>query len=435
MHTNYILDASVLLSDPQALFQWPSHCVHLPLAVVRELDRCKQAMGQTGHHARAASRHLEQLRCAGQLLRGVPRPGGGRLQVHADAKEAGLSGDEQILALAVQMRQSEEPCVVVSQDVNLRLQADVLGVSAEDYVSRRDSVADLYRGYAEIEVADKCLMNFRHSKGFASPCEGLHPNQYLLLRSAHCGKTVSMGRVSADGATIRPLMPPPRDLRMAPRNKEQHFLMDALLDPAIHLVTAIGRAGSGKTLLASAVGYYLTVVARRFRKMLVARPTVPMGRDIGFLPGEVADKLERWMHPIYDALQLVADTVPGNGNGGHGHKPMDGRRLMEASGCIEIEALTYLRGRSLHSHFFLADETQSITPLEAKTILTRAGSGTKIVMTGDLYQIDNPHMDSISNGLAQVVEAFRDSSLAAHVTLDRCLRSDLAEEASVRLAG
>jgi len=441
----FVLDTNILLHDPNAPLHFEDNTVLIPLAVVKELDNFKTEMTERGRSARTSIRLLDELRRKGNLSTGVKMENNGTLRVESDGKYDD-DADQQLLALAKRAHKSKAPTIVVTKDINLRIQADVAGVSAEDYETSKVEVDELYTGHRELEVDDRFLANFRSSTGFPVPVEGLNPNEYVLLSGVSKAKLTAMGRVSSDGTVIKPLIGTPRELNMVmPKNKEQHFLMDALLDPNISLVTVIGRAGSGKTLLSVAAGYYLTIMERKYMKMLVTRPTVPMGRDIGFLPGEISSKLDPWMQPIYDALDLIADALPHNRQQQNppkgkdrdrdrapqpqnGH--MDGKKLMETSSKIAIEPLTYIRGRSIHRQFLIADEAQSLTPLEIKTILTRAGPGTKVILTGDIYQIDNPYVDAMSNGLSHAVELFRKHGIAAHITLQKGVRSPLASLAS-----
>lgn len=428
---HYVLDTNVLIHDPKSIIHFEDNIVTIPIAVLKELDDFKGEQTERGRNARSAIRLLDDLSRDQDLSAGVRLPNQGVLRV--EAKGNNNDADQQVIEVASRLQQREKhPTIVVSKDVNLRVQAAAHGVKAEDYETGKVDVSDLYRGWREMEIDDALLQNFSASRGVPVPMEGLFPNEYLLLQSSSKSKMTAMGRVSTDGQTIRPLIKTPQQLGMiTPRNKEQHFLMDALLDSEISLVTIVGRAGSGKTLMAVGAGYYQTALQHTYMKMLVARPTVPMGRDIGFLPGEVSDKLDPWMQPVYDALDLIAfhsmrqqQKKKGDGS------ILDGKKLMELCGKIQVEPLTYIRGRSIHRQFVVVDETQSMTPLEIKTILTRAGPGTKIILTGDIYQIDNPYVDSMSNGLSHAVELFRKEGLAAHITLERGVRSELATRAS-----
>jgi PhoH-like ATPase len=249
------------------------------------------------------------------------------------------------------------------------------------------------------------------------------PNEYCTLLDETNPKRTVLSRVDATGTKLVPIL----DCRdgvwgIKPRNREQHFAFDALLDDRIKLVTLMGKAGTGKTLMAMAAGLKRTVLDREFRRVVVARPTVSMGREIGFLPGSLEEKLSPWMQPIHDALEMLSDL-----NMGHEHRRSND--LMR-SGSIVVEALSYIRGRSIASQFMVIDEAQNLTPLEVKTIVTRVGHGTKIVFTGDPYQIDNPYVDGSSNGFNYIISKFRNQALAAHIELQKGERSDLAELAA-----
>ena len=393
-----------------------------------------------GRNARVVTRSLDELRAAGSLAKGVKIKNDGMLSVICRGNHLD-NADAQILELSQQLlKESAEKnieCIVVTKDINLRIQCDVMGVPAEDYETGKADTEEIYSGHRAIDIDDACITNFHSSKGIPVPTNEntLNPNEYLVMCGKSNQKLAVLGRVTPNGQMIKPLIQTPRWLGMiSPRNKEQQFFMDALLDPDIALVTVAGRAGSGKTLIATAVGYYLTVVEKKFRKMLVARPTVTMGRDIGYLPGSANEKLVEWMRPVYDAFDLISDSstkVQKNKSNKDTEKAfVDGRKMMEGCPKIEIEPLTYIRGRSIHNQFVLLDESQNTDPNEMKTILTRAGMKTKIVCTGDIEQIDLPYLDAESNGLSDVIEAFKGSGLAAHITLEKCIRSDLADAAS-----
>ncbi len=430
MKKNYILDTNVLLHDPTAIQQFQDNTVVIPISVIEEIDRFKRDLSELGRNARHVSRMLDDLRSRGKLSDGIPLDQGGRLRVAiAPAQEiAGLrngGADNEIIRLALELKQREAParCVVVSKDINLRIKADGMGIDAEDYETDRVDINELYLGHSTLELPPEDLRAFREQGVIPYNGEARPPNEYLLLVDTADPQHTALGRLDPEGRQIISLIPAPRELSaVRPRNKEQHFALDALLDERIRLVTIIGKAGTGKTLLAVAAGIYGTFERKLYRRLLVSRPTMPMGRDIGYLPGDVGEKLNPWMQPIYDALDLL--SVDRGDRGGRNGRGDDDATL------IGVEPLSFIRGRSIHHQFMIIDEAQNLTPLEVKTIITRVGHGTKIVLTGDIYQIDNPYVDSTSNGLSKAVGCFRPHGIAAHVNLSKGVRSELAELAS-----
>ncbi len=429
MKKTFILDTNVLLHDPNALFRFEDNTVVLPIGVIREIDQFKRDMSELGRCARQVSRSLDELRSRGKLSDGVRLGNGGLLKVVGPAGaplEPGRNGsvDREIIELAMHFqRTGPEPCIVVSKDINLRILADAHGIEAQDYESDRVDISELYLGYSELELSPEQMAQIAAGGMVPYVGEPRPPNEYLLLRDTADAQHTLLGRLDPEARHIIPLLPVPRELgAVRPRNKEQWFAMDALLDERIRLVTIIGKAGTGKTLLAVAAGLYMTLERKMYRKLLVSRPTLPMGKDIGYLPGGVEEKLDPWMQPIFDALDLLmSERKDGTST----------RQLLEQyGGHIAIEPLTFIRGRSIHHQFMIVDEAQNLTPLEVKTIITRVGHGTKIVLTGDIYQIDNPYVDSTSNGLSKAVNRFRSCGLAAHINLRKGVRSELAELAA-----
>lgn len=429
MRKRYILDTNVLLHDPNALHQFQENDVVVPLKVIEEIDRFKRDQSELGRNARQVSRMLDQIRAQGNLAEGVTLPGGGDLRVVFPGERttytAGITADDQILRLSMQMKDEEDapPIIVVSKDINLRLKADALGLQAEDFETGQVNIDELFLGHSEHDASPDVLEQFRQH-GFAEP-EGFSPspNEYVMLRDERDPGYTLLTRFDAATGRLLPLIPSPDEIRpVQPRNKEQHYAIDALLNDDIKLVTIIGKAGTGKTLLAVAAAMFKTLDQKIYRRMLVCRPTIPMGKDIGFLPGTVEEKLNPWMQPIFDAMDLL-----GNGRKG-GNK--SSRIMTEESDRVAIEPLTYIRGRSIPNQYIVVDEAQNLTPLEAKTVLTRVGPGTKIVLTGDIYQIDNPYVDSMSNGLTSIVEKFRPQAIASHIVLNKGVRSEVADLAA-----
>lgn len=429
---NYVLDTNVLLHDPQSVLNFQDNNVLIPIDVIEELDRFKRESNELGSHARQFSRSLDKLREKGKLNKGVKLENGGTLRIIFPENESGhlvfgnKTVDSRIVAmgLEIQKAQPKVRTIIVSKDINLRLKADAFGLEAEDYETDRVFLTDLYTGMIEQTVSAEKMTKFRADGELELNGNGkFFPNEYCTLTEEGNAKRTALTKVDPTGTKLIPIL----DCRegvwgIKPRNREQHFAFDALLDDKIKLVTLMGKAGTGKTLMAMAAGLKRTVMDREFRRLVVARPTISMGKELGFLPGSLEEKLAPWMQPIHDALEMLSDL-----NMGHEHRRSTD--LMR-SGSIVVEALSYIRGRSIANQFMVIDEAQNLTPLEVKTIVTRVGHGTKIVFTGDPYQIDNPYVDSASNGFNYVISKFREHPIAAHIELQKGERSELAELAA-----
>ncbi len=432
---NYIIDTNVLLHDPDSLLNFEENNVLIPIEVIEEIDRFKRESSELGQNARTVSRMLDSYRGQGSLSEGVKLPTGGKLKIAFQKREPATNGhsafgdntvDNRILTLAqgIQKAQPKNQTVLVTKDINLRIKADALGLDAEDYETDRVFIKDLYTGMIELTVSPEKLAAFRANGELElNGGKKYFPNEYCTLADAANPKRAALTKVDATGTKLIPII----DCRegvwgIKPRNREQHYAFDALLDDRVKLVTLMGKAGTGKTLMAMAAGLKRTVLDREFRRLVVARPTISMGKELGFLPGSLEEKLAPWMQPIHDALEMLSDL-----NMGHDHRRSTD--LMR-SGSIVVEALSYIRGRSIANQFMIIDEAQNLTPLEVKTIVTRVGTGTKIIFTGDPYQIDNPYVDGSSNGFNYIVSRFRDQAVAAHIELQKGERSELAELAA-----
>lgn len=433
---NYILDTTVLLYDAQALFNFADNNVIIPITVIEDIDHFKKDQNETGRSARQTSRHLDQLRKKASLVNGVALENGGTLFVRTGSgslmhrmpevlKES--TRDNRILAMALDVKQHAQgvPTIFVSKDINLRIKADALGLDVEDYESDKVDIEELYRGYRAITVDAGAVRTFRE-RGTMTVGEKLFPNEYVTLVASEDPAQTAIARFDPDkNALVRLLSEAQKDAwRIVPRNREQIFAMDALLNDEIELVTLVGKAGTGKTLLAIAASFFKTVDENVYSRVLVSRPTLPMGKDIGYLPGTVEEKLTPWMYPIADNVELIMRKD------NRASRHIRGFRELVDMGILVIEPLTYIRGRSIHNQYLIIDEAQNLTPHEIKTIVTRVGDGTKIVITGDPYQIDNPYIDSSSNGLTYVVERFKEQTVSAHVTLSKGERSRLSELAA-----
>jgi PhoH-like ATPase len=433
---NYVLDTNVLLHDPNSLLSFQKNNVLIPIEVIEEIDRFKRESTELGQNARTVSRALDGLRAQGSLSEGVKLENGGCLRIifqkqnpnekNGHAIFGSNTVDSRIVALAlgVQKSQPRQPTILVSKDINLRIKADALGLQAEDYETDRVLIKDLYTGMVELMVSPDKMASFR-ANGELELNGGVQyfPNEFCTLMEETNPKRTALTKLDSSGKKLVPIIDSREGIwGIKPRNREQHFAFDALLDDRVKLVTLMGKAGTGKTLMAMAAGLKKTVLDREFRRLVVARPTISMGKELGFLPGSLEEKLAPWMQPIHDALEMLSDL-----NMGHEHRRSND--LMR-SGSIVVEALSYIRGRSIAHQFMVIDEAQNLTPLEVKTIITRVGHGTKIVFTGDPYQIDNPYVDSSSNGFNYIISKFRAESVAAHIELQKGERSELAELAA-----
>jgi PhoH-like ATPase len=432
---NYILDTNVLLHDPNSILNFQDNNVLIPIEVIEEIDRFKRESTELGQNARTVSRMLDGYRAEGSLNEGVKLPTGGKLKIAFQKTEHTQNGhgvfngntvDNRILTLAqsIQKAQPKNRTILVTKDINLRVKADALGLDAEDYETDRVYIKDLYTGMIELQVSPDKMASFRANGELeVNGGKQYFPNEYCTLIDEANPKKCALTKVDETGTKLIPII----DCRegvwgIKPRNREQHYAFDALLDDRVKLVTLMGKAGTGKTLMAMAAGLKRTVLDREFRRLVVARPTISMGKELGFLPGSLEEKLAPWMQPIHDALEMLSDL-----NMGHDHRRSTD--LMR-SGSIVVEALSYIRGRSIANQFMIIDEAQNLTPLEVKTIVTRVGNGTKIIFTGDPYQIDNPYVDGSSNGFNYIVSRFRPQAIAAHVELQKGERSELAELAA-----
>lgn len=431
----YVLDTNVLLHDPQALYRFEENDLVIPMTVIEEIDRFKKDLSETGRNARHFSRLIDKLRSQGKLVDGVQLESGGYLKVELYTEDRLKSlppelrsdqGDNRILAVALALKNgSDQPVIFVTKDTNLRIKADVVGLKAEDYSSDKVSIDELYSGTAELAVPRASVDAF-YEQGFLELEEELRMNQCVTLVDEENPSHTALGRYVHNLRRVVSLVRGPKDgiWGIQPRNREQQFAFDLLLNEDIQLVTLVGMAGTGKTLLAIAAGLLKSADEGRYSRLLVSRPIFPLGRDLGFLPGDLEEKLSPWMQPIFDNVELLLSSVEEQGKRKRGYK-----ELVDL-GLLEIEALTYIRGRSIPKQYMIVDEAQNLTPHEIKTIITRAGEGTKIVLTGDPYQIDNPYVDSSSNGLTYAVEKFKDQDIAGHVTLTKGERSVLAELAA-----
>jgi PhoH-like ATPase len=412
MVKTFIVDTNVLLEDPQAIFRFKNSRVVIPFEVLQELDNHKTRQDLVGMNARESIRQLDKLRQEGSLIKGVPLENGGDLLV-VPKNESANSNDHAIILAATLFENSE----LITNDVAMRVMAETFSVPSSSYEwNNIKKVQDIYTGAQRLEV-DQSVIDEFYGFGTADlPPEliaDLHPNQFLIAKSYGEEKS-AIGRY-ADGRMHRLQIRDKTTISgLLPKNKEQQFALDLLMNPNIPLVTLIGSAGCGKSLMAVAAGMEQVLETQQYNKMIVSRPIQPLGKDIGFLPGSMEEKMAPWIQPIKDCLEIVV---------GKNKQTID---MLFDNGTIEIEAITYIRGRSIPRSYVIIDEAQNLSVPEMKAIVTRIGQGSKLVITGDIEQIDRPHFDSHSNGLAYLIEKMKDQSLSGHITLLKGERSELA---------
>ncbi|MBX5483133.1 MAG: PhoH family protein [Myxococcaceae bacterium] len=436
MRKNFVLDTNVLLHDPRSIYSFEDNTVIIPIYVIEEIDQFKRDLSELGRNARQVARILDAHRSEGSLAEGVPLPNGGTLKVAFTQRELprsmadGQLMDNRILAVAIDLmeRETDSQVLFITKDTNLRIRADALGLQAQDFDTERVEITELYTGYAEITVPGELVdQMYKPNAEIEVPGQDkLFPNQFILLKDEANPSHTAMGRLNGHRGKVVPLYRLVKEgtWGLRPRNMEQAFTLDLLLNDDIKLVTIVGKAGTGKTLLAIAAGLHKTTEEGTFQKMLVSRPVFPLGRDIGYLPGDVEQKLNPWMQPIFDNVEFLMNLSRADKKAGRGY-----HELIDL-GILEIEPLTYIRGRSIPNQYIVVDEAQNLTPHEVKTIITRVGDGTKIVLTGDPFQIDNPYVDSTNNGLVHVVNRFKNEKIAGHITMTKGERSALAELAA-----
>ena len=436
----YVLDTNVLLQDPYSIFAFQKNEVVLPAVVLEEVDSKKRNMDEIGRNARQISKLIDQLREKGKLHEGVPLDSGGSLRVELNHRSfsslkesfAEMTNDNRIIAVALNLSLEEQEkkngakVTLVSKDALVRVKGDAFGLDVEDFLNDRVVEFDEgYDGYIEAYVDKEIIKKFYDeggiTRGDLAMQTPLYPHQFVILKDVLGGSSSALGKLEPNGFDIRPFV---SDLDQVwgirSRNVQQRMVFELLLREDIPLVTMIGKAGTGKTLLSLAAGLMQTEDLHTYNKLLVARPVVPLGKDIGYLPGEKDEKLRPWMQPIYDNLEFLFNTK----------KPGEIDQILAGMGSIQVEALTYIRGRSIPEQYIIIDEAQNLTKHEVKTILTRVGEKSKIVLMGDPQQIDHPYLDEYTNGLTYVVEKFKNQSIHGHVKLVKGERSGLAQLAA-----
>ena len=450
---HFVLDTNVLLHNPNSLFKFAEHEVVIPLTVIEELDHFKKNNDETGRNSRQSIRSLDELRSKGKLFEGVCwNDEGGSVRIMRCDLERDISldldvADNRILGVAHQLHEQEGPTVFITKDINARVKCDALGIPSEDFGADRVDADWLYSGWLtadvpgeminelyeerQIQVSRMEMLPARASDDQVFERPEFLPNQYLVMVDEHDPSHTGMARLLSDTGHMIPVTSARKPVfGVMPRNTQQRMALDLLLDDDVRLVTLIGPAGTGKTLLALAAGLQKVIKEERYDKLLTARPIMPLGRDIGYLPGDKDEKLAMWMQPIFDNLSYLISTRGSHLNDAESRTPEQRLDHLMAGGRIELEPITYIRGRSIPHQFMIVDEAQNLSPHEAKTIVSRVGEGTKIIMCGDIEQIDSPYLDSSSNGLSHVIESMKEHPIAGHVTLERTERSELASIAA-----
>ena len=436
MAKTYVLDTNVLLHSAKALDSFQDNLVVIPMAVIEELDKFKKNQDELGRNSRQVVRMIDKLRGEGRLSEGVPlhnaaggKPSGKLMILTGEGEmpeKMDMSiADNRILQVAYMLlkrAKREDSVTLITKDLNLRLRADGLGIPVQDFECQTVKFDELYSGTSETEVDPQTIDDFYKNKSIEVPNGlALHPNEFLTMKSG----TKSAIGIFRGGKLVMPHeLPGDNVWNVKPRSREQRIALQLLTDPAIQVVTLVGQAGSGKTLLALAAALQQVLRDAVFENILVSRPIIPLGKDIGYLPGDKNEKLSVWMQPIYDNLDYLLHTEK---RGESVKRKVD---ELIRTGKLELEALTYIRGRSIPHQFVIIDEAQNLTPHEVKTIVSRAGEDTKMVLTGDPEQIDNPYLDASSNGLSYIVERFKDLPLHGHITLRKSERSELAAAAA-----
>jgi PhoH-like ATPase len=456
----YVLDTNVLLHDPKALYAFAGRPVGIPVMVLEEIDSFKKEGTDRGRNARETARILDGLRKQGSLREGVTIDNGSVVSVlfmDTDVVDAlpfhVESKDNEILLTALSVaRKGSYDVVFISKDLNARIKADALGLKSEDFLSEHVTKDEFYHGWVTVQVPsielkkDLSPMLLEYAKGYE-----FSRNEFVLLESQNNPYNAKVFRYMG-GGSFKPVVAPSLQWSLAPRNNQQLMAMDLLFDPAVQLISLFGPAGTGKTFLALLAGLHQVLVDDAYRKMLVSRPVIPLGRDIGYLPGTLEEKLHSWMMPVFDNMELITHAVStarhfdeienerrrnkkdkrnfGQQSHQKGRSGIGSVEDLVAADKLSLEAITYMRGRSIPYQFILIDEVQNLTPHEVKTLITRVGEGSKIVLAGDPYQIDSPYLDFSSNGLILANERFKGQELFGAVYLETSERSPLSEMAS-----
>ena len=422
----FVLDTNVLIHKPDAFLSFKDNEVVIPLYVLEELDNLKTSPHEKGFSARQAIRHLDAILPKNGLHQGIKIENG--ITFYIESMTSKLPDallkermDNKIIGVAKYLQEEKgKEVYFVSKDINARVKASALGLHVVDYEKQKVNMSDLYPGWKELNLTSELISNLKEN-GSISTQEDFFPNQFALINSKNSKGLISRYDVDLERLILTEELTLPI-CGIKPLNDAQAMSMNLLLDPTVQLVTLVGKAGTGKTLIALACGIKQILDDKSYSKMMVSRPVIPMGKDIGFLPGDKKDKLANWMRPIFDNLEYITSIFKS--------QEFKNADTLINQKRLEVEALTYIRGRSLPDQYIIIDEAQNLTPHEVKTIVSRAGKGSKIVLTGDPYQIDNPYLDANSNGLTYLVEKFKGERIFGHITLEKTERSELAKLAA-----
>lgn len=438
----FVLDTNVLIHNPQSLFSFQEHRVVIPIVVIEEVDQFKKGVDEKSRNARQIGRYLDNLRKKGSLQQGVPIENGGIIQVTVDREVGDAAAkllfmdkkDNLIIGTALYFKNKYPDSLVtlVSKDVNVRIKADCMGINAENFETDTIKYDEFYTGWESLDIGSGHFAEIEEKKYLSNVFGDFFANQYIRVfdeKNPDRLKTLRYNQQHNLLYTIRHYLGQ-EVFGIKARNFEQEMALDLLLDDDIKLVSLSGKAGTGKTLLAMAAGLQKVVEDEKYSRLVISRPISPLGKDLGYLPGSKSEKFNPWMQPIYDNMDILLSL--------HDDKSQDNQKgkkkptLMDFMdyGFLELEPLTYIRGRSLPNQFIIIDEAQNLSPHEMKTIITRAGENTKLVLTGDPYQIDIPYLDAHSNGLSVAVEKLKGEHLVGHMTLDKGERSALADLAA-----
>jgi PhoH-like ATPase len=435
---HFVLDTNVLLHNPNAIFLLADNVIIIPFEVLEELDKFKTGNDDLGRNARTVIRHLDRLRQSGKLADGVNvAETGGVVRIVLPSSTplstaiSTNTPDNRIISVAFALQQEGKRVTFISKDINARIKSDALGIHTEDFEAQKVDFERLYTGWREVGASAEAINRlFQEKQLKLDVTEPLIANEFVLLRDEIDKSHTALGRYRADLHAVVPVRPRRSPVfGILPRNLQQTMALELLLDDNVKLVSLIGSAGTGKTLLAVAAGMSKVLNEQIYQKLLVARPIMPLGRDIGYLPGDKDEKLAAWMQPIFDNMSyLLSNRLSSEGHAQHANLASVEQRIKQLveAGSVVMEPLTYIRGRSIPHQFMIVDESQNLTPHEVKTIASRVGEGTKLVLTGDASQIDNPYLDSSSNGLSYLVERMKGKGIVGHVTLAKSERSELA---------
>jgi PhoH-like ATPase len=446
----YIIDTNVILDDPRSLLNFEPDTVGIPIMVLQELDKFKKDSSDRGKNCRAAIRLLDSLRAKGSLQEGITLDHGGKLRIIFTPIGSSVSlpfriygGDDEILISMLELKKQGHNIIFVSKDINARVKAEALGITAEDYTKQSVSKDEFYMGWRRLSVPAVQLKQDAPEE-FLNLTSSLTVNEFILVESQHNPYNYKIFRYLG-GSMFRPVVDPKLKWPLKARNAQQLMALDLLLDNSIQCVTLFGGAGTGKTFLALLAGLHKVLIEDEFEKMLISRPVVPLGRDIGYLPGTIEEKLHSWMLPIYDNMEFIVhsaqsaqhvDDINQELTGKKRSKKWKGKKHSSgikpldeliAAGKLSLEAITYMRGRSIPYQYILIDEVQNLTAHEVKTLVSRVGEGSKIILTGDPYQIDSPYLDFSSNGLVVTSEKLKGQPLFGTVFLEKSERSQLSQ--------